>query len=111
MTFVDAARLRRPDTREVVFGVEGCVANDEVRFAVEVGGAGFGDDLNASAPGAVKLRGVRIVIDADFLNGRGGDAYTLHLDAIDDEGSPAGRTGGSVEERGEGCDIVLVEDW
>ena len=95
---------------EVILRVEDGVAIDEVDFAVEVGGSGFGDDFDAAAAGAGEFGGVGIVVDADLLNGGGGDACTLHLDAVDDEGDTAGGAGGGVEEGGESGDVVLVED-
>src|ERR1700736_5114587 len=110
MALVDAASLGRANGGKVILRVEDGVAEDEVHFAVEVGRAGFGDNFDAAAAGAGELCGVGIVIDADFLNGRGGDAYALHLDPVDDEGDAAGRASGGVEEWGEGCDVVLVED-
>src|SRR6266550_8540303 len=107
MALVDAACFGWANRREVIFCVKDGVANDEVHFAVEVGGAGFGDDFNAAAAGAGKFGGVGVVVDADFLNGGGGDAYTLHLDAVDDECDGAGGAGRGVEEWSEGGDVVL----
>ena len=90
MAFVDAAGFGGPDRGEVIFGVEDGVAEDEVGFAMEDRRSGFGDDLDASAAGTVELGGVGVVVDADLLNGRGGDAGGLHLDAVDDDGGAAG---------------------
>ena len=110
VAFVDAASFGRANRREVIFRVEDSVAKDEVDFAVEVWRTGLGDDFDAAAAGTGKFRGVGIVIDADFLNGGGGDACALHLDAVDDEGDAAGGAGSGVEEWGQGGDVVLVED-
>src|SRR5258708_1165426 len=110
MALVDSARLGRPDTRKVVFRVEGRVANDEIRLAMEIRGAGFGDDFDASAAGAGKFSGVGVVVYADFLDGGGGDGCTFYFDAVEGDGDGGGRAGGGVEEWGEGCDVVLVED-
>ena len=90
VAFVDATVLGRADRSEVIIGVEDGVAKDKVGFAVEVGRAGFGDDFDSSAAGAGELGGVGVVVDADLLDGGGGDAGALHLYAVDDECDSAG---------------------
>src|SRR5260370_38925485 len=102
MGFVDAAGFGRTDGGEIIFGVEDGVANDEVDFAVEAGGAGFGDDFDAAAAGAVGFGGVGIVVDAGFLDGRGGGAGAFQLDAVGEGGVGAGGAGGGVCESSEG---------
>src|SRR5260370_42064040 len=99
MAFVDAAGFGRTDGGEIIFGVEDGVANDEVDFAVEAGGAGFGDDFDAAAAGAVVFGGVGVVVGADFLDGGGGDAGAFHVDAVYGEGDGGAEVRCGGEER------------
>src|SRR5207249_4511962 len=40
----------------------------ELHVAIEISGAGAGDDLHASKSDAAELGAVRIIVDSDFLN-------------------------------------------
>src|SRR5882757_4938170 len=70
VSLIDASSFRRPDGRKVVLGIKDRVAKDEICFAVEVRRTRLGDDLNPSSSGASELRGIGIVVDANFLNCR-----------------------------------------
>ncbi len=110
VALVDAALLEGLGRRESVLRVEGRVAEEEVELAVVVVGGGFGDDLHLAAAGVVVLRGVGILVDADLLNGRGGDGGAVGFDAIDHEAGAAGGGGTVVEERAHGGLVIVVED-
>jgi len=86
----EAARFRRSGDREAIFCVESGVANEEVSFTVIELRTGLGGDLDASAAWTREFGGVRIVVDADLLDGGRRDADALHLDAVDDEGHTSG---------------------
>src|SRR6266704_3004812 len=97
MTLVDAPRLGWPHRGKIIFGIEVRITKNEIRFTVEVRRAGFRRDLDAPASRTGELGGVRIVVSSDFLNGRGRYAHTFHLDPINDQSNPAGRTGRGVK--------------
>src|ERR1700736_60267 len=70
----------------------------------------LGDDFQAGATGARETRGVRVVIDLHFLDGRGSNAGSVGLDAIDHERDPVGSGRIIVKKAGYSRDVVLVED-
>src|SRR3984893_17447513 len=69
----------------------------------------LGDDFEAGAAGAREARGVRVVIDLHFLDGRGSNAGSVGLDAIDHERDPVGSRRIIVKKAGHTRDVVLVE--
>ena len=99
VAFVDAALLEGLGGGERVLRVHGGIAEVEIELAVVVVGGGFGDDLHLAAAGPVVLRGVGILVDADFLHGGCGDGGAIGLDAVDDEAGAAGGGGAVVKER------------
>lgn len=95
---------------EGVCGVEDSVAVKEIDGAMKIRSSGLGSDFKAGASGIGKEYGVRVLIDADFLDSRGSDARTVGFDAVYDERDAVGGCGVVVEEAGKGGDVVLVED-
>ena len=110
MAFVDAALLKGLGGSKRILRVQRRVAEVEIELAVIIVGGGLGDDLHLPAAGLVVVRRVRILVDADFLHGRGGDGGAVGFDAIDDQPAAAGGGGIVVEKRAHGGDIVVVED-
>ena len=78
------------DGRERILRVQRGVAEEEVELAVVVVGGGLGDDLHLSAAGPVVLRRIGVLVDADLLDGGGGDGGAVGFDAVDDEAGAAG---------------------
>jgi len=70
----------------------------------------LGDDFQAGAAGAREARRVRVVIDLHFLDGRGSNAGSVGLDAIDHERDPVGSRRIIVKKAGHSRDVILVED-
>src|SRR3982074_223857 len=70
----------------------------------------LGDDFQAGPSGAREARGVGVVIDLHFLDGRGSNAGSVGLDAIDHERDPVGSCRIVVKKAGHSRDVVLVED-
>src|SRR5258708_410917 len=70
----------------------------------------LGDDFQAGAAGTREARGVRVVIDLHFLDGRRSNAWSVGLDAIDHERDPVGSRRIIVKKAGHRRDVVLVED-
>ena len=70
----------------------------------------LGDDFQTGAAGAREARGVRVVIDFHFLDGRGSNAGSVGLDAIDHERDPVGSRRIIVKKAGHSRDVILVED-
>jgi hypothetical protein len=55
-------------------------------------------------------RGVGVLIDLHILDGGGGDARAVGLDAIHDQGDAIGADGVVIEKAGEQGDVILIED-
>src|SRR5258708_21199861 len=59
---------------------------------VQLGGAGLGTDFNAAEAHAVELRGKRVLVDANFADGRlgrqlsAGEAVNVNLSAVRSRG-------------------------
>src|SRR6202165_2340251 len=70
----------------------------------------LGDDFQAGTSRAREARGVGVVIDLHFLDGRGGTAGSVGLDAIDHERDSVGSRRIIVKKAGHSRDVVLVED-
>src|ERR1700674_523928 len=69
-----------------------------------------GGYFQAGTSGTREARGVGVVIDLHFLDGRGSNAGYVGLDAIDHERDPVGSCRIIVKKAGHSRDVVLVED-
>src|ERR1051326_937941 len=95
------AMLRRLRHGEGVSGVKDGIAKQEVEGAVKIVRAGFGGDFETRVAGIGEKRGVRVLVDFDFMNAGGRDAGAVSFDAVDDQGDAARGDGIVIEEAGE----------
>src|SRR5688500_5056234 len=111
MTFVNPPLFRRPHQRKGISRIQVVIANQEVKGAVEILGAGLGDDFNAASPRARELRRVWVPVDSDFLDGGWGDSPPRGFKAIDDERCPSGSERRGIQKARQSADYILIQDW
>ena len=104
------AAFRRFAGSEIVGSVENGIAREKIDAAVKLRSTRLSDDLKPGAAWAGELGGVRVLVDADFLNGGGRDAGPVRFDAIHDQGDAVGANAVFAQEAREQRDIVLIED-
>src|SRR2546427_453781 len=68
-----------------------------IEISVVLPPAGLGENLDAPAAGPRVLRRIRILVDADLLNGRRADIQRAHFHPIDDNGHTPGAERSRIE--------------
>src|ERR1700756_4217282 len=97
--------LRRFHQREGVASIENGIAEQEIKFAVEIWSSALGDQFHARAPRPGKTRRVRILIDPDLLHSGRSDARTVRLDSIDHQRNSVGPDRAIVQKARHGRDV------
>ena len=102
--------LGRAHQRKCVARIQYRIAENEIERSVVVRARFFGDNFEASPARTPVLRGIRILVDADFLHGRGGYCHAGDFHAVHDRLHAARPDGPGIEKDRHRRDVVLVED-